>query len=266
MKTELESYQSGQFDLHHHLSVQTHEHTALITLNTPPANTWDLETLTGLTQALAHLDQDNAIQALIITGAGRESFSAGLDLYKLQRASTQEAWRLCQQVELAVNAIKQFRGVSIAAINGNALGTGLECALACDLRIAATDAQFAMPQASLGLIACANGITDLTALVGLGWAKRLLLCGERITAERALQIGLIEQTVESGSAVGHALLLSSRIPEQSPRSIARIKSLLRQPHTPVDARDAFTDLFGQHDAKEGIQAFLQGQPPRWKSY
>ncbi|WP_434457962.1 enoyl-CoA hydratase [Stutzerimonas urumqiensis] len=271
MTTALEPYQAGVFDLTHKLTVEKHGHTALITINHPPANTWDRESLIGLRQIIEHLDQDGDVYALVITGQGERFFSAGADLNQFADGDRLRARELAKRFGEAFEKLRDFRGVSIAAINGYALGGGLECALACDLRIAERQAQLGLPEAAVGLLPCAGGTQALTWLVGEGWAKRMMLCGERLNAETALRIGLIEQIVEPGEARGHALLLASRVAQQSPVAVRKIKPLIdgvraRGPNTFAAAeREAFLELFEYDDTREGIAAFLAKRDPVWRN-
>lgn len=271
MSTALEPYQSGVFDLTHKLTVEKHGHTALITINHPPTNTWDRESLIGLKLLIEHLDHDDAIYALVITGRGAEFFSAGADLQLFADGDRLRAREMARRFGEAFEALRDFRGVTIAAINGFALGAGLECALACDLRIAEQHAQLGLPDAAVGLLPCAGGTQALAWLVGEGWAKRMILCGERITAETALRIGLVEQLAESGESRGHALLLAARIARQSPVAIRAIKPLIngarqRLPDTFAAAeREAFVELFEAEDTLEGINAYLEEREPRWRN-
>lgn len=271
MSTAVEPYQSGVFDLPHKLTVEKHGHTALITINNPPANTWDRESLIGLKQIVMHLDHDDDIYALVITGQGEKFFSAGADLKLFADGDRNRAREMARRFGEAFEALRGFRGVSIAAINGFALGGGLECALACDTRIAERNAQLGLPEASVGLLPCGGGTQALSWLVGEGWAKRMILCGERITADTALRIGLVEQVVEPGEARGHALLLASRVAGQSPMAVRAIKPLIdgarrRAPDTFMAAeREAFVDLFEAQDTLEGVNAFLEKREPRWRN-
>ena len=109
----------------------------------------------------------------------------------------------------AFEALANFSGLTIAAINGYAMGGGLECALACDIRIVEEQAQVALPEATVGLLPCAGGTQRLSWLVGEAWAARMILCGERITAETATQIGLCQSLVAKGESFGEALKLAS---------------------------------------------------------
>lgn len=198
MNTAVEPYKASSFDLTHKLTVEKHGHTALITINHPPANTWDRDSLIGLRQLIEHLNRDDDIYALVVTGQGPKFFSAGADLNMFADGDKARAREMARRFGEAFEALRDFRGVSIAAINGYAMGGGLECALACDIRIAERQAQMALPEAAVGLLPCAGGTQALPWLVGEGWAKRMILCNERVDAETALRIGLVEQVVDSG--------------------------------------------------------------------
>ncbi|MBH9315668.1 enoyl-CoA hydratase/isomerase family protein, partial [Pseudomonas aeruginosa] len=157
MNTAVEPYKASSFDLTHKLTVEKHGHTALITINHPPANTWDRDSLIGLRQLIEHLNRDDDIYALVVTGQGPKFFSAGADLNMFADGDKARAREMARRFGEAFEALRDFRGVSIAAINGYAMGGGLECALACDIRIAERQAQMALPEAAVGLLPCAGG-------------------------------------------------------------------------------------------------------------
>ena len=169
----------------------------------------------------------------------------------------------------AFEALASFRGVSIAAVNGYAMGGGLECALACDIRICEAHAQMALPEATVGLLPCGGGTQNLAWTVGEGWAKRIVLCGERVDANRAKEIGLAEEVVEKGEALSHALSLAERVGRQSPPAVSACKGLIQQARSgPISnaytaERDAFVGLFDTQDQKEGVNAFLEKRQPEW---
>ena len=162
-------------------------HTAVLTINNPPANTWTAESLNELRLKVEELNNDPDIYALVLTGEGEKFFSAGADLKLFADGDKGNAATMARCFGEAFETLSAFRGVSIAAINGYAMGGGLEVALACDIRIAEEQAQLALPEATVGLLPCAGGTQNLTALVGEGWAKRMILCGERIDAAGARQ-------------------------------------------------------------------------------
>jgi enoyl-CoA hydratase/carnithine racemase len=271
MSYAVEAYQSALLDLTHKLTVEKHGHTALLTLNHPPANTWDRESLIGLKQLIEHLNHDDDIYALVITGQGSKFFSAGADLKLFAEGDKARAREMAQRFGEAFEALRDFRGVSIAAINGYAMGGGLECALACDIRIAERQAQMALPEATVGLLPCAGGTQALPWLIGEGWAKRMILCGERVDADTALRIGLVEQVVDSGEARSHALLLAAKVARQSPVAVRTLKPLLqgareRGPNTWLaQERECFVDLFDADDTREGVNAFLEKRDPQWQN-
>ena len=253
------------------LRLEKDGHTAILTLANPPANTWTRESLVDLKRLVTDLNNDRNIYSLVVTGEGEKFFSAGADLKLFADGDKAVALEMARRFGEAFETLSQFRGVSIAAINGYAMGGGLECALSCDIRIAETQAQMALPEAAVGLLPCAGGTQLLPLLVGEGWAKRMILCGERVTAETALRIGLVEEVVEKGQAKQRALELAKQVDKQSPSSVAASKKLIQgarhQPpmaNLPVE-RELFMDLFSTQDQKEGVNAFLQKRSAEWKN-
>jgi enoyl-CoA hydratase/carnithine racemase len=254
------------------IQLEKRDHIAIITINNPPANTWTLDSLAALGEAIEALNADDNIFALVVTGQGEKFFSAGADLKSFADGDAGKANVMAQAFGKAFDALTRFRGVSIAAINGYAMGGGLECALSCDLRIAEEHAQMALPEASVGVLPCAGGTQNLPWLVGEGWAKRMILCGERIKAERAQAIGLVEEVVPTGTALDKALELAAMACKQSPSSTSRCKSLVmsaRDGRSHADGwrmeRELFIELFSTEDQREGVNAFLEKRTPQWKN-
>jgi enoyl-CoA hydratase/carnithine racemase len=253
------------------LQVEVRGHTALVTIDNPGANTWDTESLPALKALVAKLNDDKNIYALVLTGAGEKFFSAGADLKLFADGDPETARNMARYFGEAFEALADFRGVSIAAINGFAMGGGLEVAMACDIRIAEEQAQMALPEAKVGLLPCAGGTQRLSWLVGEGWAKRIILCGERINAATAARIGLVEEVVGKGESLQRALALAEQVGEQSPTSIALAKRLVHSGRDTVLAaglageRDLFVELFSTQDQREGVNAFLEKRKPVWKN-
>jgi enoyl-CoA hydratase/carnithine racemase len=253
------------------LKVEIKGHTAQITIDNPGANTWDVESLPALKDLVEKLNAQRDIYALVITGAGEKFFSAGADLNLFADGDAENARRMAVYFGDAFETLADFRGVSIAAINGFAMGGGLEVAMACDIRIAEEQAQMALPEAKVGLLPCAGGTQRLSWLVGEGWAKRMILCGERIKADTAERIGLVEEVVAKGAALERALALAEQAAEQSPTSVAFCKRLVHSGRNTVIAaglegeRDLFVDLFATEDQREGVNAFLEKRKPQWKN-
>lgn len=247
------------------------DHVAVITMNNPPANTWTSESLNALKALIIDLNNNRDVYALVITGSGKKFFSSGADLKLFADGDKTVALEMARSFGEAFETLSDFRGVSIAAINGFAMGGGLEVALACDLRVVEEQAVLALPEAKVGLLPCAGGTQNLTALVGEGWAKRMILCGEQISANQAKELGLAEELVPCGEALNSAMALAKSVSNQSPSSVAACKLLIQnmrsapRKHGLVKERELFLTLFDTEDQKEGVRAFLEKRPPNWKN-
>jgi enoyl-CoA hydratase/carnithine racemase len=246
-------------------------HTAFITNDNPPANTWTPESLRELESLIATLNADRKVYAAVITGAGEKFFSAGADLKTFQgdRAVARD---FIARFGAAFEALMNARFVTIAAINGYAMGGGLECTLSCDIRIAEAHAQMALPEPAVGLLPAGCGTQMLPWLVGEGWAKRMILTNERVDAQTALRIGLVQEVVEKGRALETATALAERVATLSPRAVEACKSLIHNARNGVPKagglaleRERFTDLFQFDDTREGVSAFLEKRTPEWKN-
>lgn len=254
---------------HTGLKLEIEGNVAVVTLTNPPANTWTVDSLAALRDLVTGLNADRGIYALVITGEGEKFFSAGADLKQFADGDKGVARVAARRFGEAFEALSAFRGVSIAAINGYAMGGGLECALACDLRIAEEHAQLALPEATVGLLPCGGGSQNLPRVVGEGWAKRMILLGERVDAATALRIGLVEEVVGKGEAKARAIQWAQQAGKQSPTSIAVCKALVQATRTQshatalVSEREAFVDLFDSADQKEGVSAFLERRTAQW---
>ena len=251
------------------LKLEKQGHVAVVTMSNPPANTWTKDTLVGLKELVLELNADKNIYALVLTGEGEKFFSAGADLNVFADGDKGVAADMSRVFGEAFETLSDFRGVSIAAINGFAMGGGLEVALACDIRIAESQAQMALPEAKVGLLPCAGGTQNLSWLVGEGWAKRMILCGERLKAEKAQQIGLVEEVVEPGQALEAALALAKKVEDQSPVAVTACKALIQKGRSgsinsalPLE-RELFVTLFDTQDQKEGVNAFLEKRKANW---
>ncbi|GAB3002463.1 enoyl-CoA hydratase [Psychrosphaera aestuarii] len=251
------------------LKLTISEHIALITFNNPPANTWTFESLSELKLMVEELNNNKSVYALVLTGQGDKFFSAGADLNVFADGDKGVASDMARVFGAAFESLRDFNGVSIAAINGYAMGGGLEVALACDIRICEEQAQLALPEAKVGLLPCAGGTQNLAWLVGEGWAKRMILCGERINADKAEKIGLVEEVVPTGKSLEAAMELAKQTAAQSPSSITACKSLIQAGRNgsinsalPLE-RELFVALFDTKDQKEGVNAFLEKRAPVW---
>jgi len=246
-------------------------HTAFVTIDNPPANTWTPESLTALEKLVGELSANRSVYAAVITGAGEKFFSAGADLKRFKDDKTQSR-HFIQRFGAAFEAWMNARFVTIAAINGYAMGGGLECALSCDIRIAESHAQMALPEPAVGLLPAGCGTQMLPWLVGEGWAKRMILTNERVDAATALRIGLVQEVVDKGASLATATALAERVATLSPRSVEFCKSLIHNARNGIAKaeglgreRERFMDLFEYRDTAEGVNAFLEKRKPEWKN-
>jgi len=247
-------------------------HIATVTLNNPSANTFTADGLLQLTELIGELNRNLDVYAVVVTGQGEKFFSAGADLKTFAGGDKAQARLMAQRFGAAFEALQEARPVVIAAINGYAMGGGLECALACDLRIAEEHAQMALPEPSVGLLPAGCGTQTLPWLIGEGWAKRMILTNERVNAESALRIGLVEQVVPRGQSLPTALDMAARVSTLSPRAVTFSKRLIHQARQGVPRaaalaveRERFIDLFDGEDQQEGVAAFLEKRKPVWKN-
>ncbi|MAA74159.1 MAG: enoyl-CoA hydratase [Salinisphaeraceae bacterium] len=253
------------------IKVEKQGNTALLTISNPPANVWTQDSLNELYDVIEQLDADPDNYALVITGEGDKFFSAGADLKTFASGDKGVAATMAFAFGRAFERLAAYKGVSIAAINGFAMGGGLECAMACDIRIAADNAQMALPEAAVGLLPCGCGTQNLPRIVGEGWAKRMILCGERLKADKALEIGLVEEVVGQGEAKDTALELAAKVAGQSPSSVGVCKDLIQAARTTAPdlnlprEREEFVALFDRADTTEGVNAFLEKRKPEWKN-
>ena len=250
-------------------------HTCLITIDNPPANTWTPESLSAMKALTLELNANKSIYAAVITGKGEKFFSAGADLKRFQGGNETGRVAAREFISAFGDAFETWmnaRFVTIAAINGYAMGGGLECALACDMRIAEAHAQMALPEPAVGLLPAGCGTQNLPWLVGEGWAKRMILTNERVNAQTALRIGLVEEVVEKGKSFEAAKAMAERVAGLSPKAVEYCKSLIHNARDGVPRhaglsleRERFMDLFGYDDQAEGVNAFLEKRKPEWKN-
>jgi len=253
------------------LNLQIAEHVALLTLTNPPANTFTADGLLQLQQSIQELDRNPEVRAIVVTGAGEKFFSAGADLKSFAADDFTQAHLMAQRFGAAFEALQAARAVVIAAINGYAMGGGLECALACDMRVAEEQVQMALPEPAVGLLPCGCGTQTLPWLVGEGWAKRMILTNQRVDAATALRIGLVEEVVPRGAALASAMILAKRVAELSPQAVTSSKQLIHLARQGVPRaaalameREHFMALFATENRREGVTAFLEKRAPRWQ--
>lgn len=207
------------------------------------------------------------IKAVIITGAGK-AFVAGADIAEMVDKNPEEASDFARRGQKTFLAIGMLPVPVFAAINGFALGGGLELAMACDFRIASSNAKFGQPEVNLGLIPGYAATQRLSRLVGLGTALFMLTTGEAITADEALRIGLVQKLTEPENLMEEALRIATTIAAKGPQAVKMVKSVTRKGyHLPFPVAceleaQSFGLLFND-EGKEGMKAFLEKRKPVW---
>ncbi|MEO5911359.1 MAG: enoyl-CoA hydratase-related protein [Pelobium sp.] len=240
------------------------EETLLITINREKKlNALNRNTLKELHLAVKNAQNNVAIGGIIITGAGEKAFIAGADISEFSSFNQEEGSALSKEGHLLVfDLIANSNKPVIAAINGFALGGGLELALACHIRIAADHARLGLPEVTLGLIPGYGGTQRLTQLVGKGKAMEIILTADMINAAEALGIGLVNKVVIADQLLDSSFALMDKILSRSPKAItAAIVAINASLDSNKDGFkteiDEFGKCFGTADFKEGVSAFLE---------
>jgi enoyl-CoA hydratase len=243
---------------------------AVLTINRPEAmNALDLATLTELRDRIVDLRANDDVQVIVLTGAGDRAFAAGADIKYMSRLTVDEAKEWGHLGQHVGQLLEIAPKVSIAAINGFALGGGCELALACDIRYAATTAKLGQPEVNLGIIPGWGGTQRLARVCGLGVAKDLILTGRAVDADEALRIRLVSAVFEPGELLEKAMESAWVIAAKGPLALAAAKAAtnhaLQGDHVENLQSEAasFGELFESADAKEGMAAFVEKREPRF---
>ena len=251
------------------IRIDVGEGIATLTIDRPSVrNALDRATVAECHGALDRLESDPDAGVLIVTGAGEASFVSGADINDIRERTGADGLSaisssLCARLE-------RFARPTIAAVNGYALGGGCELALACDIRVASDTARFGQPELGLGIIPAAGGTQRLPRIVGLGWAKHLILTGEVIDAKQALAIGLVTAVMPASQLQARARELAKRVLRQGPLA-ARLAKLALNASSRVDLDSgllietlAQAICYDSGDKREGTAAFLEKRKPSFK--
>jgi enoyl-CoA hydratase len=250
---------------------QIEEGIAIVILDNQPAlNALSAPLLTQLDRIFAGLAKNQEVKGVIITGAGEKSFVAGADISEFIQVTGDRAVEFMSRGQRIFDKIEAFDRPVIAAVNGFALGGGNEIALCCDIRIAAENAVFGQPEVNLGIIPGYGGTQRLPRVIGPGKAKEVIFADERINAQEALRIGLVQRVVPRGQAVEEAKKLLKKIMSKGPVAIRMAKKAINE-GLKVSLREGL-DLeaqgnavcFGSEDKDEGAKAFLEKRPAKFK--
>jgi enoyl-CoA hydratase len=239
-----------------------------VVLDRPPANALGLPIVEGLSAALDAADVHGA-HLLLISSAVPGFFAAGADIKYMVDADVEAFSAYGDQLRAVLDRLAAADRVSVAAIDGLALGGGLELAMACTMRVAGRGSMLGLPEVKLGLIPGAGGTQRLPRLVGRGRALDIMLTGRQVTAEEAHAIGLVDRLVDAGQAVDAALELSAQLRALSlPAQRALIRTVDAAFDRDLESGCAFEiaqvrDVLEHGEAREGMRAFLEKRPPKF---
>lgn len=246
-------------------------HLGWIIINRPSQlNALNRSTIAELNAALEEFNNDTAVGVIAITGSGEKAFVAGADIKEFADFSIAEGGELAASgQELLFNFIEQMRKPVIAAINGFALGGGLELALACHIRIASTHAKMGLPEVSLGVIPGYGGTQRLPQLIGRGRANQLIFTGEMITADTAQQWGLVNNVVPLEELKNTTITLADKILKNSPNALEKaIRAVNAGFDSELNGYDteifSFASCFGTPEFIKGTQAFLRKEKANFR--
>lgn len=258
------------------LDYRTGNGIAIITLNDPPANTYSYEMMQQLDRAILEARMDDAVQVIVITGAGGKFFCAGADIRMLAEVTPSFKYYFCLHANETLLRLEQTPKLVIAAINGHCVGGGLEVAMAADIRIARKDAgKLGLPEVSLGVLPGTGGTQRLVRIVGKAKAIELMATGELITFERAKELGILNQVFEAESLEEFTKMIREyamqfTTPNKAALAVGRIKRAVQTgSEIPFESalaleRELQQQLFQSEDAKEGLFAYMDKRKPEFK--
>ncbi len=251
------------------ICLEVDEGIGIVTINRPQVrNALDRQTVRELADVINFVEHNDKIKVVIFTGAGEKAFVAGADVAALLERTVLETY--FNENQAILSQLAAMKKVTIAAVNGVALGGGCELALACDLRIASDNAKLGQPELTLGILPGAGGTQRLSRLIGVAKAKELILTGDIIDAAEALRIGLVNKVVPLGEAVQSAIEMARKILLKGPTAVCIAKEVINLGiNTDLNSglfieRLAQTVLFSTEDRHEGLSAFLEKRPPKFK--
>lgn len=237
---------------------------AILTINRPQKlNALNTETLCELNAILFDLDQRSDVNVIIITGSGDKAFVAGADINEMSNASSAEGRAMSLLAMDAFNLLENMHQVTIAAVNGYALGGGCERAMACDIRVASVNARIGQPECGLGVVPGFGGTQRLPRLIGKARAKEMIFTADAITAKDAYRFGLINQLTYPTEVLPYCIAMANRIIRNGPLAISLAKQAINTGlDTDLDSglkleSNIFGLAFSTKDKKEGMTAFLE---------
>ena len=254
-----------------HLTYEAKDGIGYITINRPASlNSLCNALVEELDEAVRAVEADDGVRMLIFTGAGDKSFMAGADIGELKGRDFIIGRRQTKRRQEVYNRIADLSIPTIAAINGFALGAGLELALACTIRICVPEAKFGAPEVNLGIIPGDGATQRLPRIIGFGWAMHMILTAEMINAEQALGLGLVTKIVPKGELLEAAAVIAKTIMSKPPLAIQYAKDSVSRAFDTSLSVGLFIESYlhalacATEDKREGVEAFLQKRSPSFK--
>jgi len=237
---------------------------AVLTFNRPKVlNAMNMETALELSNAIEKYKEDENVKVVILTGAGDKAFVAGADINEFKGKSPREIMKFTELGHSALRLMETMEKPTIAAVNGYALGGGLEISMACDVRFASEKARFGQPEILLGLIPGWGGTQRLARLIGIGRAKELVMSGEQITAQRAYEMGLVNRVFPAEQLMAETKKLAQKLAGLPLFAIKMAKYAINYGYDlALDNANSLeiqcmSQCFSTQDLKEGVEAFLE---------
>lgn len=257
--------------MYEHLLFEENGHIATVTINNPRSlNALNTATLQELRQCIDSIEQNRNIRVVIVTGAGAKSFVAGADISEMVDATPEEGRAMAALADQIFLRLERMSAVTIAAVNGYALGGGCELAMACDIRVASENAIFGQPECSLGILPGFGGTQRLARLVGKGRAKELIFTCDRIDAQEAYRIGLVNKIAAAGELIPTCMAMANKILRNGSYVVSLAKECIE---TGMDT-DLVSGLkleavnfglsFATYEKAEGMRAFLEKRKADFK--
>lgn len=247
---------------------ETRGRVGVVTLNRPEAmNALNNTLMRELMDALESFDQDDEIRAIVVTG-NQKAFAAGADIKEMADKTVHEMFDVDPIAQFG--RIRAIRKPVIAAVSGWALGGGCEIALSCDMVIASETAKFGQPEITIGVIPGAGGTQRLTRAVGKALAMEMILNNRTLTAQEALQFGLINRIVPAESYLEDAMQFAEEVASRAPVAVRSGKKMINQAYERflddalLEEKKEFYNLFATEDQKEGMRAFAEKRKPQWQ--
>lgn len=251
--------------------INTENRICTITLNREKSmNSINISLLNELIMAFEEVRFNKDIRVIIITGSGEKAFCAGADLKERLTLSESEVKQFIYKIRTGFNMIANFPKPVIAAVNGVALGGGTELALACDIRIASTNAKMGLTETKLAIIPGAGGTQRLPRIIGYGKAKELIFTGRQVDAAEALEIGLVNKTYPLGELITEAKIMAELICENGPVAIEQAKKAInRGCETDIETglvfeSEAYQACLTTQDRIEGLKSFSEKRKPKYQ--